>query len=322
MRKTGYGFLLVAVAISVACLGCGDGGASDTGGDGGGPGTGGTGGTAGTGGTGGTVNGAFEETYPVNRTFWHQGFKVEIGDAIYAGTEPDIFGDQVVTLTLEATFTNEGDDNWSLRSDLVLVTPGRTINPLFGGIPNVPGGVDVSGEISFRVDKDFDISTAYLLVGSGDEHQARVPLGANAGELIALEPSEPPVSGAINLTLIDMTFTGATLRYDDPVNHREVEDGKLALTLYFDATSRRSGNWSLFPQDFTLELPGGANLGVDGALLPSLQGSGAGIDTQGLYVRFLVDDPPTGSYTLRWSGQNAWYAMGDPNPATFDFELE
>lgn len=327
MRRTGYGFLWIpwiAVAISFACLGCGDdGGASGTGGDGGMPGTGGSGGTAGMAGTGGSGGtGAFEETYPVNQTFWHQGFKVEIGDAVYAGSEPDIFGNQDITVTLEATFTNEGDDNWSLGSDLVLVTPSVTINPLFGGIPNVPGGLDVSGEISFRVDESFDINTAYLLIGSGDEQQARVPLGANAGELIALEPREPPVSGAVNLTMLDMTFIRATLRYDDPVNHRQSPDGKLLLTLYFDATSRRSGNWSLFPQDFSLALPGGSNVGADGALLRPLQGSPAGVDTQGLYVRFLVDDPATGAYTLRWSGQSAWYAQGDPNPATFDFELE
>lgn len=183
---------------------------------------------------------------------------MEIGDAVYAGTEPDIFGQQDITLTLEATFSNEGDDNWRLNSDLVLVTPGGTTNPRSGGIPDVPGGLDVSGE------------------------------------LIALAPSEPPLSGAVNLTMLDMTFTRATLRYDDPINHREVQDGKLALTLYFDATSRRSGNWSLFPQDFSLALPGGSNLGVDGASLPSLQGSAAGIDTQGLCVRFLVDDPATG----------------------------
>ncbi|MEX0682947.1 MAG: hypothetical protein WD472_05790 [Dehalococcoidia bacterium] len=265
---------------------------------------------------------AFEETYPVNQTVWHQGFMIEVTGAVFAGTEPDIFGDQDITVTVEATFTNEGEDNWSLSSDVVLVTPDGPRNALLSDLAGVPGGLSVDGEFVFRVERDFDIETAYLLIGAGGEHRAQVPLGPDGGELVALEPSEPALSGAINLTMLDMTFTGASLRYDDPVNHSEADAGELLLTLYFDATSRRSGNWSLFAQDFTLATPDGSNLGADGALLPGLPGSDAGTDTKDLYVRFVVEEPAEGSYTLNWAGQDAWYAEGDPNPATFEFELE
>lgn len=266
--------------------------------------------------------GAFEEVYPINETFWHQAFMIEIGDAVYEGTEPDFFGEQEFRLTLEATFTNEGPEQSFLDSSVVLVTPDDTYNARFGTFPSVPGGgLSESGTFEFSVDDQFEIDDAYLLVGSGDEQQARVPLGPGGGELVSLEPSEGPLTGALSISLLDLDFTSWELRADYPSSHTQVEAGKLALTLHFDATSRRTGNWTVFATEFSLMLPDGTAVAVDGYDLPGLPGSDVGLVTEDLYLRFLVDDPADGSYVLQYNPSEFWLEDGDPTEVTLEFDI-
>lgn len=271
----------------------------------------------------GASPGAFEETYPVNQTFWHHGFMVELGDAVYAASEPDFTGDQDYTLTLNATFTNEGDEQTFFDSSLVMITPSHTYNPTFSSeIPRVPGGgLSANGNFLFVVDEAFEINDAYLVIGSGSEQQAQVPLGPGGGELVALEPSQEPLTAGILLSLIDMNFTTADIRTDNLVRHSQVEPEKLYVTLNFDVTSRNPGNWSIFAQEFSLTLPSGFSVAVDGSELPALAGSEEGLDTTGLYLRFVVDDPADGAYTLRWDAPDRWLTDEDTGEAIYEFEL-
>lgn len=286
-----------------------DGGDDDGGDDDGGPGNGG--------------DGAFEEVYPINQTFWHHGFMVELGEAIFAATEPNAFGDQEVTLTIEAAFTNEGDNQTFFDSSVTMITPSDTLNASFGSeTPSVPGGgLTSNGSFLFLVDLDFEIDEAYLVIGSGNEQRAQVPLGPGGGELVSLEPSEATLSGGIALSLIDMNFTTGDIRADNLVRHEEAEPEKLLLTLNFDVTSRNPGNWSVFPQEFALTMPSGSSVAVDGSELPGLPGSEAGLDTSGLYLRFEVDDPAEGTYTLTWNAPDRWLGDGESSPVTYEFEI-
>jgi hypothetical protein len=161
-----------------------------------------------------------------------------------------------------------------------------------------------------------------LLIGDGGEQQARVPLGADAGELVALEPTTIELEGMLSTSLVDLNVTSAELRADDPVNHKQVEKDKLALTIHFDAVSRKSGNWTIFPDEFLLDLPSGSSLSVDGALLGGLPGSDTGAETADRYVRFLVDDPPAGSYVLHFLPNERWQGEDDPSDITLELELE
>jgi hypothetical protein len=266
---------------------------------------------------------AFEEVYPVNLTFWHHGFMVEITNAIHAASEPDFSGDQDFTVTVEATFTNEGDGQTFFDSIVSMITPTDTYTTSFSSdLPSVPGGgLSSDGTLLFVVDEGFEIDDAYLLIGDGNEQQAQVPLGPGGGELVALEPAEEPLTGGITMSLIDMNFTTMDLRADDLVRHSEAEPGQLLLTLNFDVTSRKSGNWSIFATEFALTLPSGSSVPVDGSDLPGLPGSDAGLETTGLYLGFVVDDPAEGTYTLRWTPPDRWLGEGDPAEATYEFVL-
>ncbi|HEY5626162.1 MAG TPA: hypothetical protein VIT93_06710 [Dehalococcoidia bacterium] len=267
---------------------------------------------------------AGDQTFSVDAAFWHIGFRVELGDATLSTAEEGLLGQNLVyLLSIDASFENLGTNQLRFDSDLVVVTPGDAY-PARGSsdLPDVPGGLSSSGTLIFEVDEGFDPESAYLLVGESGENQARVPLGAQGGELVDLAPSEPAVSGDISMELIDLTFTSAELRYDVLWSHSEVEEGKQALTLYFDATSRRDGNWNIFAQDFALVQSGGSALGVDRSELASLPGSEAGIDTSDLFLTFLVDDPAAGEYTLRFT-PGSWFIGDDGvDEATFTFDLE
>ena len=263
------------------------------------------------------------QPFSVNQSFWHSGFRVQLGEGRFFATEDEIFEDINYFVSIAASFENLGGFDTSFNGSVVLLTPGGSFPALLGpGLPTVPTGLSASGEFLFAVGADFDLASAGLLIGASGENRAQVPLGAQGGELITLEPSEPALSGEISLELIDLRFTSAELRADRPVSNSQVEAGKLALTLYFDATSRNSGNWNINAQDFALILPNGSGVAPEGSDLGSLPGAEGGIETTGLYVRFLVDDPPAGTYTLRFT-PGSWYVGEDGvTEATFEFTLE
>jgi hypothetical protein len=350
LKHSWVGFAVLAVAIGCGGGGDGDGsgsggsgntgndGSGNTGNDGSGNtgndsngGTGNTGnqnsgGNSNNGGSGNPGDGeAFEVVHQINKTFWHGGFKVDIGDATFAGTAEDALGHQEITVTVEATFTNEGEDTDRFGSHISLVDPNNSRGPNFDtDIPNTPGGGSLSSDIIFTIDEneEFDFNGAYLLLGSGEEQQARVPLGPNGGELVALEPKELDITGMVSTSLLDVKFTSAALRADDPVNHREIDAGKLGLTLNFEVTSRKTGNWSITAAMFSLTLPDNSTIAPAGSLFAPIAGSEAGLTTGDMYVRFEVEEPETGAYVLHFIPSSLWLEDGDATEMTMNFEIE
>lgn len=105
------------------------------------------------------------------------------------------------------------------------------------------------------------------------------------------------------------------------MNYSEVGEGQIALTLNFDVTSRREGNWSIFADNFALIGPDGTAVAADGSLLHNLPGSESGTTTPDHYVRFLVDDPPSGDYTLRFTPGDALVGDDGVSEDAFEFTL-
>lgn len=263
------------------------------------------------------------QVLPVGQTVWHSGFQVEVLQASLSPVEENAFGQPSRQLTVDARFTNEGPDPRTFPAEVALVAGGSSYPALGGSLTTVPSGLTGDGVFAFPVDVDIDMNAAYLLVGRGGESQARVPIGPGGGQLVALEPQEFPVSGDLSLELIDLHITSADLRADVPANYSQVEQGKWALWLYFDVTSRRSGNWTIRVEDFALVLPSGSAVAPVGSDLTTLAGSDDGLTTDGLYVRFLVDDPSAGGYTLRFTAPT-WFRVsgGDAETeGTFTFNL-
>jgi hypothetical protein len=265
---------------------------------------------------------AEDQAFAIGATFWHSGFQVALTDGTLT-TEEDPYGEVVRRLDLAATFTNLGDDPAPFQPELTVVAgAGSYFLDGFGSeLPSVPGGLDGVGTLAFPVDDGFDPATAHLLVGGADENQARVPLGAEGGELVDLAPSETALTGELSLAPIDLTFETAEVRADLLESHAEVRQGSRALTLRFTATSRKNGNWSLNPPDFALILPNGNAVGPEAARIGSLAGNESGVDTEDLALRFLVDDPAQGDYTLRLTLPSYWRVEGSDAEGTYEFTL-
>ena len=130
------------------------------------------------------------------------------------------------------------------------------------------------------------------------------------------------VAGTLSMELIDLEFTGGDLRYDVLANYRQVDDGEQALTLTFDATSRKGGNWSVFADHFALVVPNGSAVGADGAELENLAGSDGGTMTSDMAIRFLVDDPASGTYSVRFTPGNWFIGDDEVTEGTFEFTLD
>jgi hypothetical protein len=267
---------------------------------------------------------AFEpQQFSVNQEFWHSGFRVELSDGSYYIEENTLTGAVRYYVSITASFENLGDNQTFFYADAAIVWDGDSAPHLLSSdFPDVPSGLASKGEFIFEVDENFDATSAHLLIGSGGDNRAQVPLGPEGGDLIALEPTEPSIEGSISLELIDLTFHSAELRADRPMSYTEVEDGKLALTLKFDATSRNQGNWNVYAQDFALILPSGSAVGPDGSELESLPGSESGVVTSDLSIRFLVDNPASGEYTLRFTAGSWFIGSDEVAEGTFDFVIE
>jgi len=263
------------------------------------------------------------QQFSIKQQFWHSGFHVQLEDGRYYNEKND-FTDKIrYFVSIAASFENLGDDDISYYATNSIVWGGNSAPTLLNSdFPRVPSGQASNGEFIFEVDEAFDPASAQIIVGSNEENQARVPLGPEGGDLVNLEPTEPPISGSISMELIDLTFSSAEMRADIPNSYRELDEGKLALTLHYDATSRAAGNWSILGQDFGLTLPNGKTIAPDGGPVESLQGSASGIDTTDLSVRFLVDDPPNGKYTLRFTPGNWFIGSDGMTEGAIDFEIQ
>jgi hypothetical protein len=326
-RRNWLLLLLACLALALA-VGCGGGGDDDDDGDGG-SGGGQTTAPADGGDDGGDDGGTDGDpldglTFQVNETFYHSGFEVELGQGTVESQEEGVFSDEVNWfLTIEGTFTNNGDSEFSFAPEMSIVQGTKNYSLNFStDAPTVGSGLTGEGELIFNIDEEFDYEQAKLVVGSGDETRAEIPFAPSAGELIALAPEEDlPATGTISLTLIDLNFTNADLRYDVPGQWRTVDEGDRALTLHFSATSRKTGNWNIFANEFALTKPNGSSVPVDGSSLGSLPGSEAGTTTEDLSLRFLVDAEAEGEYTLRYTPADYW-TDGGPTEGTLVFSIE
>ncbi len=323
-------WLVLAAAVAVVAAGCG-----------GGDETGGTdepatqapsspgatsapsgGGETGGGESGGGVEGAVQpQTFDVNQHFWHSGFRVEVTSGELSFEENALTGRVTNLLALSATLENLSADEGFFGPDVVVTTANNSYPAAINSdVPDVPGGLKSQATFAFLVDGDFDLSTAELVVGRADVNRAVVPL-SGGGDAVRLEPSELDVSGTLSMELIDFVFTSGELRYDIVPRRRQVEAGKQALTLYFDAVSRKGGNWQVFPDNLALVTPDGTAIGADAVEIGSLPGSDDGTTTPDRSVRFLVDEMPSGSFVIRLTPGN-WFVGDDGvTEATFEFTL-
>ena len=189
-----------------------------------------------------------------------------------------------------------------------------------GAPPTIIGGESALGELTFQIPEDFDPWLSEIMVGALGDHRAVVPL-AGEGDVARLAPSAPDVGGVASTDLVDLDFTGAVLRYDDPLTYSQLADGTRGLTLYFDVTSRVDGRRELTPDHFTLVLADGSEVSVAAAELGRIEGSEEGMTTTDRYVSFVVDAELDGALAVRFAPSEDFLLEDGLAEALFEFSL-
>lgn len=262
--------------------------------------------------------------FSVGEEVWHSGFRIEVVEGAVTPEERGVFATEIrYVLSLQLQVENLGSEAafFGPEATVTANTGAYVWDAGFSLADDIPGGLTSGAEILLVVDEGFDPASATLIFGDADENRAVVPLGPGGDTAVRLEPSDVDVSGELTMELIDLIFDGGDLRYDRVERHRQVEAGKQALTLRFDILSRKDGNWSIFDNNFGLVLPDGRALAPDGSEIPNIPGSNAGVTTEGLSIRFLVDEGTSGDMTLRFT-PGSWFVGDDGvEEATFVFTL-
>ncbi|MEX1253048.1 MAG: hypothetical protein WEE64_01775 [Dehalococcoidia bacterium] len=244
---------------------------------------------------------ATEDTVQIDESFWHSGWMVTLGEATV--TTDDLGARSVA---IEATFENLGTDTATFDSQLVLTSGGNsyTETGTEQELPEVPGELSGSGVLAIRVDDEFTFDDATLTIGNPANNQAVVPLGPDGDDLVTLEPREIAVSGDVTAGAVRVTVERAELRADLPDAHSIMEEGKLALTVYFSVTPSAGiqiGQGVFQDPNVALKLPDGTAVAVrsDGVsgVNELLQGK-EGTTISGLSVRFEVNEPAEGQYAF------------------------
>jgi hypothetical protein len=243
-----------------------------------------------------------EETVQVNETFWHAGWKVTLEEATLT---PGNFGS--AELSIIASFENLGSDEATFDSQLLLTSSGNDYSgESFAApdLPRVPGERKGEGAFVFQVDDEFTIDDATLIVGNPDNNQAIVPIGPDGDDLISLEPRQIPAAGSVTAGALTLTVERAELRADFPDKHTEMEEGSLALSIFFSATPAAGiqvGQGVLQSQHVIIELPNGTAVAVvsDGVsgVNELLQGK-EGTTIPDLRARFEVPSDAFGTYAF------------------------
>jgi hypothetical protein len=260
-------------------------------------------------------------SFKVDQEAWHSGFHVTFGDGLFTG-EADTFTNEVdYWVEIAVNIENLRDEEWSMYTDQFALVANGNASGARGDseLPTVPSGLASNGTLVFAVDESFDTATSAVVVGTADEARAEIPLGG--GEAITLEPSSAALTGALEMELLDLTFSDADLQFDNPGFFSNVEAGNIALTLHFDATSRKSGNWQVFADDFALTLPDGSAITPSGSNLTPLPGSDEGTPTADLSLTFVVPDPAAGAYNLRLTVGDWFVGEDGVDEASYEFTL-
>lgn len=199
---------------------------------------------------------------------WHNGFHVTLVDATYKPPEkasPAGFKYNSSELTINAKFENLGPDTTHFYSELTVASNGQSYTSRGDSekLPNVPGKQATNGIIAVVTDEKFNLDDAVLTIGNATGNQAMVPLGSK-GKLVDLKPRQLTVTGSVTLPdEATLTFTGATLSYDNPASHTEMDKDSQLLTFKFSVLGSGNSSCCLGRGSYSLKIPDGTAIAAD-----------------------------------------------------------
>lgn len=236
-------------------------------------------------------------TLDIDRSFWHSGFEVTLGRAVFT---PTAAGGEVI---VDASLRNDGPKTASFTGELALESAGVSVQAAASAsdLPVVPGAATGTGTLAFEVGPEFDLSAAVLRVGDAGVVQSVIAFGDAVAD-IGNEPVELAWKSASGRAgSVRVTLSEGVVRSDDPLTHRQLEPGHALVDLTFDVHRYGGAHSTTFigTDNLRLRLPDGTTVAVrgDGISNPAaLLAPGATIHD--LHVRFEVPAPAEGRYSL------------------------
>ena len=255
----------------------------------------------------------------VGLEFFYDEFKVTV---LSTEVKPD--PDRAQRATLEILFEcenvggNEGYCPYEARieSNDQFYTPSATDNPL------VPAGRKGDGAYRFVVDEKFSLVDAVLRIGAAPGHVVVVPLcpGPSSPETVLLAPVDIGVSGSMEAGQVTTSIKKVRLAVDHP-NHRTREAKKLTMYITMDVAAKVTEEYEGYYLEharYLLKLPNGNTAVAEDWSIDNAWINADTTETD-VVIRYEVNNPPAGSYTLEYTPM----ARGElkPGPGTVSFSV-
>jgi hypothetical protein len=231
------------------------------------------------------------QTAQIDKTFWYGGFKVTLGKATYGPLKQ---------VSIAAKFDNESTESETFEAELVVQTPANNFIADSGNqddVPKVPGKSSGTGTLVIPINRTpFSFAGSNLIVGTAARAQAKVPI-EGGGTLVDLAPKPAAIAGSVTAMTLTLAVKSADLRYDVLKTHEQLKVGKLSLNLTFSIsfTNDMQDEYPFSGNNLTLRLPDGTVVGSEDVEIMQLK---TRTTVQDQFVRFTVNNPPTGKYGL------------------------
>lgn len=194
-------------------------------------------------------------TYELGATVWYAGFVVTFERAT-ALLDPR-GGSVTVEMLLENAGTGELG---SLPGPIRLVVGEEAFEPTRESeIPGVEPGATTAATIEFDVIGHGSVVGAAIVVGRAGEHQPSIPLGPDAGEVVAFQPLALDAAGSGSAGQLRLRLRSAELRWDLPDWAQQLPESSASLTVIYDVTYTGSfaGGHPFTAENVALRLPDG-----------------------------------------------------------------
>lgn len=215
------------------------------------------------------------------------------------------------TLSIDVAVENLGPDSSmpypSLALEIGAKDDQESVSSSTTDFPSIPGNAKGKGKIQFELDADqlkkFSLDTAVLVIGSGNETRARVPLG-KGGDLVDLKPvDQKPTLGVLSAGDWTFTPTASVIRWDNPDDHTQAGKGKSWYVVTMDVTGGTTFN-CMYESDFSIKQPDGTSTNAK-SLTAAKNAStciDAGNTVKGFNLTFELDSPVKGDYSVNVKG--------------------
>lgn len=252
----------------------------------------------------------------LDQTVWYEGFKLTLGALTYDKTEETWF--------IETQVENLGSGDANFYGNAMTISDGSTqvTSVSVTESPTILAKSKAKTKLKFQIDgktTNSDLKGLWLVMGSGDQQQVKVPLDGSTSGVVTLKPvPQDSIKGDLPVGLVTLTPSAAEVRFDDIDRHTQMDKAKVNFVILGKAKNNSPDQVFYLGRDqVSLALPDGTKQNADDF------DSKDNLDptkTVEFKLQFFIPDPFAGDYTMTFV--SPWTASGDPANVSQPFTLK